>query len=302
MTMPNFLIIGAAKSGTTALYRYLAQHPDVYTSPLKDPNFFAFEGQPVDFRGPGIQVLIDTTVSNIEDYRALYQGASNEKAIGEGSTLYLYLPWASGRIRHYIPHANLIAILRHPVERAYSGFLHAIRDGVEPLTDFAQALREEQRRIASKWLPFFYYKHRGFYYAQLKRYFDLFDPSQIRVCLYEDFDSDPVGVLQDIFQFLGVEKTFIPDTSIRHNVSRTVRIPRSKKLHALLTTPNAIKVAFRLLIPGKRRQLIRNNLMNWNLVKPPLLPEVRNRLIGEYREDILRLQDLIQRDLSKWLE
>ena len=146
MSMPNFLIIGAAKSGTTSLYAYLEQHPQAYLSPKKEPEFFSYEGREVDFNGPkgeeqanhGIKQHI---TANIEEYRALFRGASDEKAIGEASTMYLYSPQAPSRIKHYIPKVKLIAIFRNPVDRAYSTFSYLTLQGREPLSEFSQALQ-----------------------------------------------------------------------------------------------------------------------------------------------------------------
>ena len=132
MAMPNFLIIGAMKSGTTALYYYLEQHPQVYMSPVKEPNFFCSEeNSDGDF------------ATRLGAYQDLFRDVSGEKAIGEASHCYLYEPEAAARIQEYITDAKLIAVLRDPVDRAYSHFLHMVRNGSEPLTDFALALREE---------------------------------------------------------------------------------------------------------------------------------------------------------------
>jgi hypothetical protein len=310
--MPNFLIIGAGKSGTTALYRYLKQHPQIYMSPVKEPNFFAFEGEKVDLRGPGDQKLINYySVNNIEAYRALFKGVLNETAIGEASPLYLYSPRVPERIRHYLPDAKLIAILRDPVERAYSSYLMHVREGWETLTDFAQALREEETRIHNNW-GWRRYVSTGFYYAQLKRYFNTFSQSQIKVYLYEDFKVDAVGLLRDIFQFLGVDETFVPNMSIRYNASG---LPKNKVLHSLVTrvhstiTARPINTVLKLLLPaGLKTNLIygyenlRAQCFQYNLVRPQLSSEVRKQLIEVYREDILKLQALIQQDVSKWLE
>src|SRR3712207_6354190 len=133
MTMPNFLIIGAMKSGTTALYYYLEQHPEIYMSPVKEPNFFSSQEQ---------ENAADA-VTDIGTYQHLFRGVSGEKAIGEASHSYLYEPGAAAEIRRYLPEAKLIAILRNPIDRAYSHFLHMVRSGTEPLDDFAQALQEE---------------------------------------------------------------------------------------------------------------------------------------------------------------
>lgn len=301
MTMPNFLIIGTQKAGTTALYYYLKQHPQIYMSSLKEPHFFALEGQKLDFRGPHEQEEINSiSVTDIEAYRALFQGVLDETAIGEASAMYLYSSKAPERIHHYIPDAKLIAILRDPAKRAYSSFSQMTRDGRESLTSFAQALQEEEKRIRHHWVPIYYYQQMGFYYTQLKRYFDTFGQDQIRVYLYEDLNTKPGSVLQDIFRFLGVDHTFAPDTSLRHNVSG---IPKNKVLHTFLGNQYPIKSLFKPLIPERLRQRLVVSLQNLNLEKSPSLsPELRKQLVNVYREDILKLQDLIQRDLSEWLD
>lgn len=296
MTMPNFLIIGAEKSGTTALYHYLKQHPQIYMSSVKEPNFFSLEGEKLDDLGPGH--LPSGHITDIEDYRKLFRGVSDETSIGEASPAYLYQQKAAERIRHHIPDAKLIAILRDPVERAYSNFLHCISLGREPLEDFEQALQEEEMRVQNNWRGLWHYKRKGFYYEQLQRYFDLFDKSQMRVYLYEDLNEDPSGTLRDIFHFLEVDDSFIPDTSARFNVSG---VPRNKALHSLVTNLN--RPAIKRFIPIRVLHALREPVRDRILTEPPQLsPEVRGLLIEVFREDILKLQELIDRDLSGWLE
>ena len=172
MTMPNFLIIGAMKSGTTALYYYLEQHPEIYMSPVKEPNFFSSQEQ---------ENAADA-VTHIGSYQHLFRGVSGEKAIGEASHSYLYDPRAAAEIRSYIPGAKLIATLRNPIDRAYSHFLYMVRSGTEPLDDFAQALREEEVGI-HKERTFQDYIGRGLYYDQLERCFGTFPREQVRAYL-----------------------------------------------------------------------------------------------------------------------
>jgi hypothetical protein len=317
MTLPNFIIIGAAKAGTTALYYYLKQHPQIYMSPVKEPRFFAFGPGDVEFGGPGDVELHRSIVVNLEAYQALFRDVSGELAVGEASPVYLCNPKAAGRIASLVPNARLVAILRHPVERAYSHFLHLIRDGVEPLTDFSQALEAEEERARDNWEYRWRYKELGFYSVQLKNYFDIFDRKQMKIYLYEDFDADPKSVLSDIYRFLGVDDTFVADTSVRYNTSG---VPRSKFVHALLSKlQKATRATFDRApqqVSGPHAPLPRRlgksflvektrhfgiGLKNRNLVKPQLAPEVRQQLLEDYRDDILTLQELIQRDLSGWL-
>jgi hypothetical protein len=292
MTMPNFLIIGAMKSGTTALYYYLAQHPQVYMSPVKEPDFFCFEGR----------ASRDNSAERIEAYRGLFEDVSDEKAIGEASHCYLYEPEAAARIQQHLPEARFIAILRDPVERAYSHFLHMVRNGAEPLTDFRQALREEEARAYHN-RGFQDYVGRGLYHDQLKRYFDAFGRDRVKVYLYEDLSNEPVGVLQDTFRFLKVDDSFVPDVSVRRNVSGS---PRYKTLDKFLRRQSPIKDALKIHLPaGLRWRLSKafDDLKTRNLTQPPpVQSEVRRQLIRAYRDDILKVQELIHRDLSGWLE
>lgn len=299
MTLPNFLIIGAAKAGTTALHRYLQEHPQIFMSQKKEPQFFALEGEKADFQGPGDGINYKY-ITNLQSYCDLFQDVTDELAIGEASPWYLYIPKASERIKHYIPDAKLIVILRDPVERAYSNFLNSVRENLEPIADFPQAMQAESERMELNWSPRWFYKQRGFYYPQLKRYFDQFDKNQIKVYLYEDLQSDAIGLVQDIFRFINVDDTFVPNTSQKHNVSR---IPRNKVLDKLFRQPNSMKSSLKPFLPSSLRKQIKTNLINLNFQKKPqLLPEVRKQFIDEYREDILKLQELIQRDLSRWLK
>ena len=186
MTLPNFLIIGAAKGGTTSIAEYLKQHPQIYISPIKEPFFFSLEGQKPSFCGPGDQHAFSLAVTDIADYRQLFEGVKNEVAIGEASTTYLYTSHSAEKIYQYIPQVKLIAVLRNPVERAYASYLHLVRDGYETIMDFSEALNQEQQRIHDNWMLLWHYKQVGFYYSQLKHYFNRFNPQQIKVYLYDD--------------------------------------------------------------------------------------------------------------------
>lgn len=296
MKIPNFLIIGAAKAGTTSLYDYLNQHPQIYMSPIKEPRFFALEGEKLDFRGPA-QAINRTSIITWEQYCQLFQEVTTETAIGEASTIYLSNPKAPHRIKHYLPEVKLIAILRDPAERAFSSYVHLVRDGYENLS-FTEALEAEPTRIKENWQPLWYYKERGFYYEQLQKYFAIFKPEQIKIYLYEDLADDSTAVIQDLSGFLGVDDSFTPDLT-RKNVSG---IPKNRFLQNLFTKKNPIKSLVKPLLPKSLRQSVLENVTKSNLgAKPTLSPQMRQKLISIYREDILKLQELIQKDLSQWL-
>jgi hypothetical protein len=302
MTLPNFLILGAIKCGTTSLYRYLMEHPQVFMSDPKEPKFFAYEGEDVRFEGPGDREKNRLLVNNIEAYRALFQGVTDQRAIGEATAFYLYLPKAADRIQHYIPRAQFFAILRNPADRAYSAFLHLFRDGREPIHDFSQALEAEPGRIARNFHPVWHYKSVGFYYEQVKRYLERFDRNQLHIYLYEDLKKNPMAIVQEMYQILGVDDSFAPDLSKRYNVGA---VPKSFALQSALMKISPVRrgIHRRLPYPLKWRfKLGFERIEGWNRREPPPLnPEVRASLLECYREDISRLQDLLQRDLGHWL-
>ncbi len=294
MTLPNFLIIGAAKAGTTALDSYLKQHPQIYMTPEKETNFFAFEGETLKFNGIGDSAIAQFSITDLATYEQEFWGVKQEKAIGEACPSYLYSEKAVERIYHHIPNAKLIVILRNPVDRAYANFLHLIRDNREPEKDFAKALEAECDRIANNWEWFWHYIQLGFYHRQLERYYQRFNSDQIRVYLYEDLRDDALKLIKNIFTFLEVEINFEPDMTIRPNKSG---MPKNELLHRFLTKPNPLKSLVKPLLPASFRQKIQHQ----NLTTPVISPEVREKLINIYRSDILACQELINRDLSSWL-
>jgi hypothetical protein len=285
MRLPDFIIIGAAKSGTTSIYNYLRQHPGVFMSHLKEPDFFALQGD----------VCPPKRVNDLEAYIALFSGAGEDQKVGEASTLYLYSAKASKRIRETIPEAKLIAVLRDPSERAYSNFLYWRQMHCEKLTDFSRAVKEEPVRRSEGWMHNWRYVEKGFYYAQLRRYYDIFDPGQIQVYLYDELCDNPAGVMRDVFRFIGVDEGFRPDMSVRYKASR---VPISALAGELMRKKNPLRMALHPLLPRGVRTRIREKLL---MSRPGLSQAMRGELVDVYREDILKLQGLIGRDLSGWL-
>ena len=170
-------------------------------------------------------------VWHLDRYETLFGGASAEAAIGQGTARGICTsrprPGASNTTWATL---GLVAVLaRNPIDRAYSAYTMLLGDGREAFFDFAHALAAEPERTRLNWDPLFRYVDMGFYARQLSIYRELFPPHQLRVYLYDDFNARPKDVLQDIFRFLDVDDTFVPDTSGRHNVSM---VPRSHALRA----------------------------------------------------------------------
>ncbi|HUP62025.1 MAG TPA: sulfotransferase [Thermoanaerobaculia bacterium] len=274
MTLPNFLIIGAAKAGTTSLYEYLAQHPDVYMSPIKETNHFCDEEQ-IDI----------PAVRSREAYERLFAAVNGERAIGEASPKYLNTIRGLERIDSDLPGVRLIVSLRNPVDRAYSSYLGLCRDGRE-LRAPEDALR-----------PGGYSFETSFYAPRLRRYFDRFPRERIKVILFDDLVARPAETMREIFRFLDVDPSFAVDTTVRHNPAVVPRFPRLNR---------AITGGLRLVRPLMPQRLLWRDygtrLRRAILRTPdPLSPALRARLLEQYRDDIRATGDLIGRDLSQWL-
>ncbi len=298
--VPTFLVIGAAKSGTTSLWQYLSQHPQVFMHPGKQLNFFSYAGD-LHFAGPAPRDLKRRIISDIASYSAQFRGVGSERAVGECSNSYLCSSAAAERIHRHLPGVKLLAILRHPAERAYSRFLQLVQTGREEERDFRTALDLERARIRDVWWPEFHYLKAGLYYSQLVPYTRLFHCGRIKVLLNEDLSADPDGTMRSVFEFLGVDPTFTPDASIKYSVTG---LPRRRLVHKILSGLRAARpYATPYFSESQLNRILRiaGAVNERNLVKPRLLPDIRRKLIDGYREDTLKLQDLLQRDLSSWL-
>jgi len=300
-TMPHTFIIGAAKSGTTSLYDYLRQHPDVFMSPVKEPCYFAYAENPPEMAGPGDEESNRESgvVYTLEDYQALFSGATTEAIVGEASPVYLYDEDAPRLLHEQCPDATLIALLRNPVERAYSHYLQLVQSGREPLERFEAALDAEDERREAGWEWSWHYRRMGFYGQQLARYLEYFDREQLHVYRFEELTGDPMGFAQTVYRALGVDPSFEPDTGIRR---RATGVPQLDWLHQFIGTPNHfLRRWSRLVLPEAVRDRILMAVRNANLQKPPLPDAARARLADTYRDDVQRLEALLDRPFSDWL-
>lgn len=284
MPLPEFLVIGAPRCGTTALWEMLRQHPQVYM-PMKEPQFYSSDPEAAGahvHRPPPRHGY--PRVTTPESYRALFAPASPGQVTGEASPSYLRSPQAAQRIGAELPGVKLIVILRHPAERAYSSYWFYTMQGAERAASFEQALAEERRQ--PRRAPHLRHFALGLYHAQLRHYRRYFPAEQIRVHLHEDWRGRPAGVLSDLFAFLAVDDRFQPDPC----TSAASYAPRRRWVHRVALRANRLPGAVDL-----DRRL--------NQIKPPpMRPETWRGLQAEYRRDIERLQALLGRDLSSWLD
>ena len=304
--LPNFFIVGAPKAGTTSLYRYLDQHPQVYMSPIKEPNFFASEIREQNFdpkpdarglrdflSGPMREKRFGGIVADWEDYLRLFENAGNACALGEASVAYLWSPTAPERIAGKIPDARILVMLRDPAERAFSQYLHGLRNGVIRWSfreHIQRNLQHRSERICIHY-PFLEY---GLYSEQLDRYLQRFGRN-VWAGFHEDFKNRPLQVYQNICGFLGVAQEFSPSMDRRHMEAQVQRLGAIPWLKRSGLWQAAAKMTPSNLRPQIRRALIR---------KPGTThmdPPDRRYLVDFYREDIRKLEALLGRTLDTWL-
>jgi hypothetical protein len=296
---PNFFIIGAGKSGTTSLYHYVKQHPQVFMSPVKEPKYFALAGHPLDFTGPGDARIIPQTTTSVEAYLDLFKDAANKPVVGEASTIYLGGPEGTAqRVAEQVPSARIVAILRHPADRAYSAYMHLRRDGFETLESFQAALEAEPERVLNGYYFHWHLRSRGYYATYLQSWYECFPREQIRIYLYEDLTSSPSRLLADLFRFLGVDDSFMPDVSAHHNQSG---LPHNARFQNFLTKQHPVKEWFKLFVPEHVGHRFISMIQPTVIGTPRIPHDVRTQLTQDFREEILHLQALIDRDLSHWL-
>jgi len=278
---PNLFLVGAAKAGTTTLYDELSQHPAIYMSPMKEPHFFS-RIEPAsrweDFF---------PHVSDEDDYLALFEGATNEELVGEASTSYLWDSQAAERIKHAVPEAKILIVLRDPVDRAYSHYWNDLREGLERRS-FLEALTEEQQRPGlGGWGVTSLYVDCGRYADQVARYLDGFGVA-VCVSFLEDLVADRSSAMARIYSFLGVEPANAAAAPGRMN---SVTLPRNRLSRALLANGRVRRLARATVSRGARSRL-RGALLK-EASPPPMESEARSLLTQIYRPDVARLTELL---------
>jgi hypothetical protein len=275
VTLPNFVVIGAPKAGTTSLHDYLRVHPDIFMSPVKGPRFFMYNGQKDSFSYP---------VKTVEEYEKLFDGRTSEAAIGEATAQYMEFPDVAGKMKSIIPDVKIVAILREPVQRAFSIYHMNLRDrGRNKGLDFIQALDGD-------------HSLKKMYYEGLEPFYREFPASRIKVVLFDDLVRDTKSTIQSIYGFLGVDPDFVPE----RKVSNPGGIPKFKFIHDVLIDKRLRQFSRKFLpesVVGAAK-----DLRSANLKKHRMTDEERVRAYAYFREDILRTQSLIGMDLGAWLQ
>jgi hypothetical protein len=304
MPMPDFLVIGAPKAGSTALHAALERHPQLFLSDPKEPKFFLTDGRRpprVEHRGPGDAHSAQEWIWRRDDYERLFEGAPAGALTGESTPFYLWDTAAHERIAAEIPDARLIAVIRDPVDRAYSNWTHLRADGLEPESDFLRACDLEEQRVAQGWAPFWRYLELGRYGQQLVHLYEHFPREQVRVVRYRELIDSPVETLDSLTAFLGVEPGLIDE------------IPGSNMKS--WADAGAVNTGLRTAVRGGAALGSYVDPRVWRQVSRPLLallqrggrhrPKldvgVRRELVARFADDIALLEGLLDREFQDWL-
>ena len=299
--MPDFLVIGAPKAGTTALHAALARHPGLFMSAIKEPKFFLSDGPPPTKGGPGDALTYREHIWRRPEYEALFDSAPPGTLRGESTPLYLYDRAAMRRIRQALPEARLIVIVRDPVERAHSNWTHLWSAGLEPVGDFIRACGEEERRIAAGWASFWHYTGLGRYGEQLEYLFTLFPREQVLVLRYRMMVDEPAQTLDRICAFLGVEPGVLTEIP-RQNVTSH---PEPTLGHRAVALAQRAGSAVGSVIPGLTAATLTGPLERFlqrhSRERQPLSWEQRQELIPRFESDIKLLENVLGESFQDWI-
>lgn len=300
---PNLFIIGAAKSGTTSLYEYLAGHPEVFMSPVKEPMYFS----------PDVQGVTRKRMSHPDgeaDYLALFDGARGEKILGEASTRYMVSRAAPRLIRDFDSAARIVATLRNPVDMAHALHFERVAYGMETITDFAKAMEADDDRLAGRRLrgdttpEYGAYRPNARFGEQLARWFECFDREQVHVLLFDDLVADTQAAFRRLLQFLDVDSSYALES---FNAYRRSHRRRGGVIGAVTGGRPARFLSHRLLpaLVGRNRgealrwQYRQSRLARKDQSRAAMPAELRLRLEEEFAPDVARLSEMLGRDLSQ---
>ncbi|HUG49086.1 MAG TPA: sulfotransferase domain-containing protein [Candidatus Limnocylindria bacterium] len=296
MARPDFFLVGAFKSGSTALYEGLRRHPQIFMPFHKEPLYF------------GDDLTRRYGRMSEADYRRLFRDARPGQRVGEASTWYLYSTSAAREIKAFSPDAQILVVLRHPVDVMYAQHNQLIFNVIEDIPDFEEALAAEPERRAGRRLPAgpinienLFYRHSVRFAEQLERYFEVFGRERVHVMLHDDLLRDGAAVVQRCLEFLGVDPS-LAAAPPKANENRRVRSPLIQRL---IFAPKLLLPLAPLLRRFPFVRAVRTRLLELNSEirqRRAMDPVLRGRLTDEMAPEIERLGRLIERDLSGWLE
>ncbi|MGK5113744.1 sulfotransferase [Geodermatophilus sp. CPCC 205506] len=300
---PQFVIAGAPKAGTTALHAALATHPGLYLSPVKEPKYYLTDGRPPPRsgqRGPGDAHSAQEWIWRREEYLALFDAAPEDAVRGESTPFYLYDRAAQARLAADVPDVKVVVVVRDPVDRAWSNWVHLRADGLEPEADFRTAVRLEERRIAEGWAPFWHYRGLGRYGEQLRDLYKSVPRENVCLLRYRQVVDTPREALDRVSTFLGVEPGVahvVPPENVKPHVADTApyrvlaRLTRAGAALGAYAPPQVWRQASRPLLAA---------LHAGRSPRPPMPVEVRREVLGPLLPDIALLEELTGESFADW--
>ena len=301
MALPDFLIAGVPKAGTSALHAALVRHPQLFLPGVKEPKFFLSDGRPPDQGGPGDRQTYQEHVWRRGDYEALFADAPPGAVKGEATPFYLHDEGAHRRIRRLVPGAKLVLILRDPVDRALSNWAHLFGAGLEPESDFLRACDKEAERKRKGWAAFWLYQELGHYGTQVRRLFEHFPREQVLLMRYRDLRDTPVDALDRVTAFLGVDPGVVRDVP-KDNVRPFVADTRvNAGIRLLLRTGG--RVGHRFPVPVRRavRTPLLAALHEGHVRRPKVTRAQRAALLPRFVEEIKLLETVTGDSYADWL-
>ena len=284
----DFFIVGAPKSGTTSLYHYLNEHPEISMSSQKEPDYFS----DADIQNEGMYYG-KNRIDTIKKYHSLFDNNSESKLKGEASVSYLFYKNIPQKIKTYNTDSKIIIMLRNPIDRAFSHYLMDYRLGL--VSDSFEDIIEQKSVHKDAKLFYQQYIELSEYANQVKRYLDVFDRREILFIEYEYLKMDVLGIVKKTYLFLGVNQAYEPDVNKKHNTYTMPKNSVIRFIYSFVILRNILAFFFsKNLVNRIRAALFKNDK------KPVLLDETRNRLKKFFTKDINTLGEMLNKDFSRW--
>ncbi|MDQ0297879.1 transcription antitermination factor NusA-like protein [Salibacterium salarium] len=297
---PNLFIVGAQKSATTSLYNYLKEHPNIFFSSEKEPNYFTTFFDTFPHNGPYDKRYDKNVIGSAEEYYKLFSNYSGQKYIAESSVHYLYFNGLAYKLKEESPDAKIIISLRNPIERAYSAYTYYVSRGRES-ESFREAIQNENHRMLNNYEVGWYYIAQGLYYQKVKDYLEVFGRENVHIVLFDEIKDDLEGTLKNIYKFLEVDPVTINNTEKKYNVSGTPK----NKITKVIASPLKAKSLAKKYLPTPMANKLKDyyfKILEKNLAKTELSVSDKEYLKSVYETDIKKLSVLIEKDLNHWLE
>ena len=296
MKKPNFIIAGFPKCGTTSLYHYLNEHPDIYMPKQKELHFFTFNILSKLKNGPKDATIKETQIDNSEKYLSFYKNVRNEVAIGDASPSYINYPSQFIKIKEYLDDPKIIIILRDPINRAYSNYLHLKREHREFLT-FKEAIFKEDERKTNKYSDFWYYKFNSTYYDKIIKAKETF--SNVLILTSEELSNNGDATLKNVYKFLEVDDTF----KLKRKFNNFNKGGHFKEniFTKIIFQPSTLKNIIKKFIkPTPFLKIIISKIANIFSKKPKKIDAESLKYLKKYFKKEVEKLETLNIDTSKW--